>query len=297
MADETKLRVNCFVNDGRKLNGRRAVLNKRWHWKQCLRKVAEKVDANYNARSTLYTTDGVVVEDVDELLDGETVFFAPEGEAFVEPAEGGGGGGGGAGGPMAAGRQMEGSGGGGGGRGNAAAVALESGGGGGARQQAARPPQHPGPSRQQQQQQQQHQHQQHQQQAYDEEAAVRDSLARAKFVYLFKFIVVGSASVGKSCLLLQFTDQRYKEHIQPTVGVDFGSRTCVLEGQPIKVQVWDTAGQEDFRAITRAYYREAAAALLCYDVSDRKTFRRLKSWLSAVRTNATNDQICITLVG
>jgi small GTP-binding protein len=66
---------------------------------------------------------------------------------------------------------------------------------------------------------------------------------------MFKFIVVGNTSVGKSCLLLQFTDQRYKETLDPTIGVDFGSSTVVIEHQPVKVQVWDTAGQEDFRSV------------------------------------------------
>ena len=90
---EAKLRVNCFVNDGRKENGRRAVLNTRWHWNTCLKKVAEKVDAEYTQKSLLYTADGVVVEDADELMDGETVFYAPGGEMFVSPTQGGGAGG------------------------------------------------------------------------------------------------------------------------------------------------------------------------------------------------------------
>ena len=64
---------------------------------------------------------------------------------------------------------------------------------------------------------------------------------------MFKFIVVGNTSVGKSCLLLQFTNKRFKEHLDPTIGVDFGSQTVNIEQQPVKVQVWDTAGQEDFR--------------------------------------------------
>ena len=96
---EAKLRVNCFVNDGRKENGRRAVLNTRWHWNTCLKKVAEKVDAEYTQKSLLYTADGVVVEDADELMDGETVFYAPGGEMFVSPTQGGGAGGAAASGP------------------------------------------------------------------------------------------------------------------------------------------------------------------------------------------------------
>ena len=64
-----------------------------------------------------------------------------------------------------------------------------------------------------------------------------------------------------------------------------------------KLQIWDTAGQEDFQAITRAYYREAAAAILVYDMTNKQSYEKLQSWLSAVQCNSTNPNIVITLVG
>ena len=104
-------------------------------------------------------------------------------------------------------------------------------------------------------------------------------------------------SVGKSCLLMQFTDGYFKESHEATIGVDFGSQIIPIDGIPVKIQIWDTAGQEDFRAITRAYYREACAALLVYDVTSRQSFSETQTWLKAVRNNATNSNIVLTLVG
>eukprot|EP01101_Sappina_pedata_P008052 TRINITY_DN438_c0_g1_i1.p2 TRINITY_DN438_c0_g1~~TRINITY_DN438_c0_g1_i1.p2 ORF type:complete len:112 (-),score=35.38 TRINITY_DN438_c0_g1_i1:77-373(-) len=78
------------------------------------------------------------------------------------------------------------------------------------------------------------------------------------YKYLFKYIIVGDTAVGKSCLLLQFTDKRFQPVHDLTIGVEFGSRTISIEETQIKLQIWDTAGQEKFRSITRPYYRGAA---------------------------------------
>lgn len=115
--------------------------------------------------------------------------------------------------------------------------------------------------------------------------------------YVMRFIIVGSMSVGKSCLLLQFTDHRFAANAGPTIGVDFGASTISIDGEVVKLQIWDTAGQEDFQAITRAYYREAAAAILVYDMTNKQSYEKLQSWLSAVQCNSTNPNIVITLVG
>lgn len=118
-----------------------------------------------------------------------------------------------------------------------------------------------------------------------------------EYNYLFKFILVGSVAVGKSCLLLQFTDQRFRPSHESTIGVDFGTNTIRVRNKRVKVQIWDTAGQEYFKAITRAYFREAAAALIVYDVNNRESFDDVKVWLENVRSSATNRSLVITLVG
>ena len=83
----------------------------------------------------------------------------------------------------------------------------------------------------------------------------------------FKYIIIGDTGVGKSCLLLQFTDKRFQPVHDLTIGVEFGARMISIDNKQIKLQIWDTAGQESFRSITRSYYRGAAGALLVYDIT------------------------------
>uniref|UniRef100_A0AAQ4Q847 RAB4B, member RAS oncogene family n=1 Tax=Gasterosteus aculeatus aculeatus TaxID=481459 RepID=A0AAQ4Q847_GASAC len=87
--------------------------------------------------------------------------------------------------------------------------------------------------------------------------------------FLFKFLVIGSAGTGKSCLLHQFIENKFKQDSNHTIGVEFGSRVVNVAGKTVKLQIWDTAGQERFRSVTRSYYRGAAGALLVYDITRR----------------------------
>ncbi|KAH9330216.1 hypothetical protein KI387_002324, partial [Taxus chinensis] len=75
--------------------------------------------------------------------------------------------------------------------------------------------------------------------------------------YLFKILLVGDSAVGKSCLLLRFTEDSYMESYISTIGVDFKIKTVELDGKTIKFQIWDTAGQERFKTVTSSYYRGA----------------------------------------
>lgn len=116
------------------------------------------------------------------------------------------------------------------------------------------------------------------------------------YAYLFKYIIIGDTGVGKSCLLLQFTDKRFQPVHDLTIGVEFGARMITIDNKPIKLQIWDTAGQESFRSITRSYYRGAAGALLVYDITRRETFNHLASWLEDARQHA-NANMTIMLIG
>ncbi|KAF8638650.1 hypothetical protein AX17_002053 [Amanita inopinata Kibby_2008] len=106
------------------------------------------------------------------------------------------------------------------------------------------------------------------------------------------------AAVGKSSLLVRLTDQRFLANPDPTLGVEFGSKLITIpdEDKIVKLQCWDTAGTESFRAITRSYYRGAAGCLLVYDVTSRKSFLNARSWLADVREHADPHLTCI-LVG
>jgi len=116
------------------------------------------------------------------------------------------------------------------------------------------------------------------------------------YAYLFKYIIIGDTGVGKSCLLLQFTDKRFQPVHDLTIGVEFGARMINIDGKQIKLQIWDTAGQESFRSITRSYYRGAAGALLVYDITRRDTFNHLTSWLEDAQQHA-NSNMTIMLIG
>ncbi|CAD7681980.1 unnamed protein product [Nyctereutes procyonoides] len=116
------------------------------------------------------------------------------------------------------------------------------------------------------------------------------------YAYLFKYIIIGDTGVGKSCLLLQFTDKRFQPVHDLTIGVEFGARMITIDGKRIKLQIWDTAGQESFRSITRSYYRGAAGALLVYDITRRDTFNHLTTWLEDAR-HYSNSNMVIMLIG
>mmetsp|Transcript_6096 Transcript_6096/g.12744 ORF Transcript_6096/g.12744 Transcript_6096/m.12744 type:complete len:217 (+) Transcript_6096:101-751(+) len=116
------------------------------------------------------------------------------------------------------------------------------------------------------------------------------------YAYLFKYIIIGDTGVGKSCLLLQFTDKRFQPVHDLTIGVEFGARMVTIDNKQVKLQIWDTAGQESFRSITRSYYRGAAGALLVYDITRRDTFKHLSRWLEEARQHSQSNMV-IMLIG
>lgn len=121
-------------------------------------------------------------------------------------------------------------------------------------------------------------------------------LAQDQYDYLFKFIIIGDAGAGKSCLLHQFIEGKFKKSSSHTIGVEFGSKIIQVANRTIKLQIWDTAGQERYRSVTRSYYRGAAGALIVYDITNRETYQHLMNWLADARTLARAD-ISIIAVG
>lgn len=116
------------------------------------------------------------------------------------------------------------------------------------------------------------------------------------YTYLFKYIIVGDSGCGKSCLLLKFTDNRFENFHDVTIGVEFGTKIINVNDEPIKIQIWDSAGQESFRSITRSYYRNSTAVLLVFDISRRITFKSIIDWLKEVKKEASNDTV-VFLIG
>ena len=117
-----------------------------------------------------------------------------------------------------------------------------------------------------------------------------------KFDFLLKYIIVGDASVGKSNLLLRFVFNTFKTDYQTTIGVEFGEKNIDHNNKVYQIQIWDTAGQEEFRSITRAYYKNAVCALVVYDISNRNSFESSKQWIDDCK-NYMDQKVIIALVG
>ena len=120
--------------------------------------------------------------------------------------------------------------------------------------------------------------------------------ARPKYDHLVKLLLIGDSGVGKSCLLLRFSDDQFTASFITTIGIDFKVKTVDLEGKRVKLQIWDTAGQERFRTITSAYYRGAMGILLTYDVTDRRSFENVRNWMANVKEHAS-ERVVVSLVG
>ena len=100
---------------------------------------------------------------------------------------------------------------------------------------------------------------------------------------MFKLIIIGDTGVGKSCLMKRVMDDEFRQEHQVTIGVEFGSYGVRIDGKIIKLQIWDTAGQESFKSVTRIFYRGANCVFLTYDLTRDETFVSLGEWLKDVK--------------
>ncbi|KAI0242783.1 Ras-related protein Rab-35 [Lamellibrachia satsuma] len=106
-----------------------------------------------------------------------------------------------------------------------------------------------------------------------------------EYDHLFKLLIIGDSGVGKSSLLLRFSDNTFSGTYITTIGVDFKIRTVDVDGEKVKLQIWDTAGQERFRTITSTYYRGTHGVIVVYDVSSGESFANVKRWLHEIDQN------------
>jgi small GTP-binding protein len=116
------------------------------------------------------------------------------------------------------------------------------------------------------------------------------------FNYLFKYIIIGDAAVGKSNLLLRYAHGQFKDEYQLTIGVEFGAKNISINDKIYRIQIWDTAGQENFRSITRAYYKDSVCALVVYDITNRDSFNNISNWVEDCK-NQSPKTIFMVLVG
>ena len=94
-----------------------------------------------------------------------------------------------------------------------------------------------------------------------------------------KILIIGDTFVGKTSLLLKYCDGQFPETHMATIGVEFKDKTIKLNGREIKLQIWDTSGQERFRSITQNFYRNADGIIFVFDVTKTETFNHIKDWL------------------
>ncbi len=113
---------------------------------------------------------------------------------------------------------------------------------------------------------------------------------------LFKAIIIGDAGVGKSCILHRAVANEFKDEYEVTIGAEFSSLIIKIQGKTVKLQVWDTAGQENFRSMIRVFYKGSHAAFLVYDITKKETFEKLEDWVADVRENAL-PEVKVMLVG
>lgn len=122
------------------------------------------------------------------------------------------------------------------------------------------------------------------------------SETKKDYDYLHKIVLIGDSAVGKTSLLQRFAEQQYIDSHIATIGVDFKLRTIQVNNTRVKLQVWDTAGQEKFRVITKAYYRNAAGIIIVYDITNSESFVNTKRWMDEVKENC-GDNVAMLLVG
>ena len=114
---------------------------------------------------------------------------------------------------------------------------------------------------------------------------------------VYKVLLLGDSTVGKTCFLLRYCDKTFQEAHLSTIGLDYRLKTMTLKnGKNIKLQIWDTAGQDRFRAITKNYYKGANGIILIYDVTNVQSYENVKNWISQIREEA-NPNVVIYLAG
>jgi small GTP-binding protein len=111
-----------------------------------------------------------------------------------------------------------------------------------------------------------------------------------------KVVLVGSVGVGKTAMVMRFIKDQYKEFLETTIGASYMCKTLIIEGQPIKFSVWDTAGQEQYHSLVPLYFRKAAAVVVVYDITKYKSFEEAKQWVKELAVQAPEDVI-IALTG
>uniref|UniRef100_A0A4W5MKZ1 small monomeric GTPase n=1 Tax=Hucho hucho TaxID=62062 RepID=A0A4W5MKZ1_9TELE len=132
--------------------------------------------------------------------------------------------------------------------------------------------------------------------AGQQQTQAQKDAADQNFDYMFKLLIIGNSSVGKTSLLFRYADDSFTSAFVSTVGIDFKVKTVYRNEKRVKLQIWDTAGQERYRTITTAYYRGAMGFLLMYDITNQDSFYAVQDWATQIKTYSW-DNAQVILVG
>lgn len=118
-----------------------------------------------------------------------------------------------------------------------------------------------------------------------------DRLVFPKTTYdvLYRLVLIGDSGVGKTALLLRYSDNMFNTSFITTIGIDFRIKTIDVNGKRVKLQVWDTAGQEQFHSVASSYYRNAHGIMLVYDITSAQSFIHISKWVGNICSNAPTN--------
>ena len=114
--------------------------------------------------------------------------------------------------------------------------------------------------------------------------------------YIIRFIIVGDSSVGKSNIMLRFTQDKFYKEYSATIAVEFSNKRLIYNNTNYTIQIWDTVGQEQFKSLIRGYYKESAVALIVYDITNENSFQNVKNWITDCQNYAPSS-VLIFLIG
>jgi len=98
----------------------------------------------------------------------------------------------------------------------------------------------------------------------------------------YKIVFIGDISVGKTSIINQFIEDKFKDAYDPSIGIDFASKTLRFKGRFVKLQIWDTAGQEKYKSLIPSYIRGAAIVFIVYDITNRDSYDNLSNWVNFI---------------
>ena len=116
-------------------------------------------------------------------------------------------------------------------------------------------------------------------------------------VAMLKYVIIGDTSVGKSNLLLRYTDDSFNNNLDATLGAEMKKQSFFYQGIKVKEQIWDTAGQEKFFSVSGVYFKGAHGALVVYDISNKESFENLKKWINNLKQHVSEVETEILIVG